>query len=104
MAAFDRRAVLRGAAATLALTLGAGLAAGRAAAADLAGITAKGFLRIAVYRDFQPWSWQQDGVLTGIDVDLGKAIAAKLGVKPDFLELTADEDVGDDLRNGVWRG
>ena len=42
--------------------------------------------------------------MKGIDVDVGAALAKQLGLKVDYLELRADDDIGDDLRNGVWRG
>lgn len=75
-----------------------------ATAAPLDKVMQKGTLRIAVYRDNPPWSWRQEGKLVGIDVDLGRAMAEKLGVKPEFMELTADENMDDDLRNAVWKG
>jgi ABC-type amino acid transport substrate-binding protein len=75
-----------------------------AIAAPLDKVMQKGSLRIAIYRDNPPWSWRRDGKLVGIDVDLGRALAEKLGVKPDFMELTADENMDDDLRNAVWKG
>lgn len=76
----------------------------RGDAAPLARVKELGVLRVAVYRDNRPWSSREDGRLSGIDVDLAEAIAAKLGVRLDAAELTADEDVSDDLRNAVWRG
>lgn len=75
-----------------------------AAAAPLDRVMQKGSLRIAVYRDNPPWSWRREGRLVGIDVDLGRALAERLGVKPEFMELTADENMDDDLRNAVWKG
>jgi ABC-type amino acid transport substrate-binding protein len=75
-----------------------------AAAAPLDKVMQKGTLRIAVYRDNPPWSWRQEGKLVGIDVDLGRALADRLGVKSEFMELTADENMDDDLRNAVWKG
>ncbi|MET0216600.1 MAG: hypothetical protein ABW205_01550 [Burkholderiales bacterium] len=60
-------------------------------------VQTKGVLRVAVYRSFAPFS---DG---GIDVDLAKALAAKLGVKPDVAAFDAGEEVSDDLRNMVGR-
>ncbi|MFN4065265.1 transporter substrate-binding domain-containing protein [Azoarcus communis] len=59
-----------------------------------------GALRIAVYADFAPWSVKGKG----IDIDIGKALAGKLGLRPEFVEFPADEDMNDDLRNMVWRG
>ena len=61
-------------------------------------------LRITVYRDYRPWSWEENGQLKGIDVDIGAALAEALGCKPDFMVLRADDNLNDDLRNGVWRG
>jgi ABC-type amino acid transport substrate-binding protein len=95
-----RRALLGavfGIAAAFALPLPAG-------ARPLRKIKDTGLLRVAVYRDFAPWSWREDGVLKGIDVEFGEALAARLGVKAELIDFMADEDVGDDLRNMVWRG
>lgn len=78
--------------------------AGGAAARGFDDITAAGELVIAVYRDFAPFSSRESGELAGIDIDLGAAIAARLGLKPVFMELTAGESVDDDLRNAVWKG
>lgn len=59
-----------------------------------------GMLRIAVYADFPPYS----GGGKGVEIELGKALAARLNLLPDIIEFVADEDMGDDLRNMVWRG
>ena len=63
-------------------------------------ILKKGTLRVAVYHDFAPFSDDDKG----IDVDLGRALAEKLGVKPDFWSFPDAEKVDDDLRNVVWKG
>ena len=63
-----------------------------------------GFLTIAVYKDFEPFAFEENGELKGIDVDIGKAIAKALKLEPRFMKLQADEDVDDDLRNAVWKG
>lgn len=57
-------------------------------------------LSIAVYNNFAPYS----DVGQGIDVDLGKALAEKLGLVPDIVGFKAGEEMGDDLRNMVWKG
>jgi polar amino acid transport system substrate-binding protein len=57
-------------------------------------------LSIAVYNNFAPYS----DVGRGIDVDLGKALAEKLGLVPDIVEFKAGEEMSDDLRNMVWKG
>jgi ABC-type amino acid transport substrate-binding protein len=73
-------------------------------AASLDTVTERGVLRFAVYRDFPPFSHRAGGTLEGADVDLAKAIGAKLGLGVEFMELTADENMDDDLRNAVWKG
>lgn len=73
-------------------------------AAPLADIRNSGVLRIGLYTDNRPWSWEAGGRPQGIDVDLAAAIAAGLGVKADIALFPADEEVSDDLRNVVWRG
>jgi ABC-type amino acid transport substrate-binding protein len=91
-----RRAVLRalGAAAV-------GVAAGaRAAEASLAAVRSRGTLVAAVYRDMPPFHDQGQG----IDVDVAAALAEALGVRLSLLPFPAGEDMGDDLRNMVWKG
>lgn len=73
-------------------------------AAPLARVKELGTLRVGLYTDNRPWSWDAAGLPTGIDVDLAKAIADALGVKSDIALFPADEEVSDDLRNVVWRG
>lgn len=57
-------------------------------------------LSIAVYNNFAPYSEARQG----IDADIGKALAAKLGLTPDIVGFKAGEDMSDDLRNMVWKG
>lgn len=59
-----------------------------------------GLLKVAVYNDFAPFS--ANG--TGIDVDLAKALASRLGMKLRLLPFKAGENLNDDLRNMVWKG
>ncbi|PAX08999.1 substrate-binding periplasmic protein [Sphingomonas lenta] len=93
-----RRAFIGGALAALALPR-------PALAASLDKVKANGVLRVAVYRDFAPWSWRDAaGKLRGIDVELAEAIARRLGVRSEVVDFMADESVDDDLRNMVWRG
>ena len=63
-----------------------------------------GFIEIAVYNDFPPYSFKQDGQPRGIDVEVGKLIARELGVEPRWFWFNADETLDDDLRNAVWKG
>ena len=73
-------------------------------AAPLAKVKELGVLRVAVYKDNRPWSWNDNGIVRGLDVDLAKALADALGVKLDIAELMAGDDMAADLRNGVWKG
>ncbi len=75
-----------------------------AQARPLDEIVESGTIIIAVYRDFPPFSYQRDGTLVGVDVDLGRLIAERLGVEVSFMPITADENMDDDLRNAVWKG
>jgi len=48
-------------------------------------VKARGTLRIACEGSYPPFNFKDDkGNLTGFDVEIGRAIAAKLGVKPEF--------------------
>jgi ABC-type amino acid transport substrate-binding protein len=73
-------------------------------AAPLEKVKALGALRVGLYADNRPWSWEDGGKPAGIDVDLAHALAEKLGVRADIALFTADEDLSDDLRNVIWRG
>ena len=67
---------------------------------DMDKIRASGKLTVAVYEDFAPFS----GKGGGIDHDLADALAKKLNLKLSLLPFPAGEDIGDDLRNMVWKG
>ena len=73
-------------------------------AATLNDIKAKGALSISLYKDFPPYSAITNGQPIGIDVDIAKAIAQKLGLESQIRLVAADENVEDDLRNNVWKG
>lgn len=64
----------------------------------------KGYLRVAVYKNYAPFSYRENGRLTGIEVDLARLLAAKLEVDPLIWAITADETMSDDLRNSIWKG
>ncbi|SEB23454.1 transporter substrate-binding domain-containing protein [Variovorax sp. YR216] len=91
----SRRTVLRwiGAAG-----LGAPALVARAAALDR--IRERGVLTVALYKDMPPFHVAGKG----IDVQLAQGLADGLGVKVSMLPFNADENMGDDLRNMVWRG
>lgn len=63
-------------------------------------IQKRGRLKVAVYNNFPPYS----DAGKGIDVELGQALAAKLGLQAEIIGFMAGEDMGDDLRNMVWKG
>jgi ABC-type amino acid transport substrate-binding protein len=71
-----------------------------ARANDLEEVVKGGRISVALYKEFAPFSDEGKGV----DVDIAKALAGKLGVKLVELWFDADENMDDDLRNMVWRG
>ncbi len=77
------------------------LASGMAQAQGLERVRQKGRLRIAVYNDFEPYS---SAAGKGIDADIGRLIAERLGLTPEVVSFKADDDMNDDLRNMVWKG
>lgn len=87
-----------GAAVALALSLSHSIAL--PAHADWDKVQQSGSLKVAVYTEFAPFS-ASDG---GIDVDLGAALAKKLHLRLNLLAFPAGEELGDDLRNMVWKG
>lgn len=84
----------------LAAWLGLALCAASPARADWNKIEKSGVLKVAVYKDFAPFSDHD----AGIDVDLAEALAKKLGLRLSLLPFPAGEELGDDLRNMVWKG
>lgn len=68
--------------------------------ADMEKITQSGVLKVAVYDNLAPFSDKS----RGIDVDVAEALAKKVGLKLALLPFPADENLGDDLRNMVWKG
>ena len=61
-------------------------------------------ITVAIYSDFIPFSYQENGDAKGIDIDVAKYIAKQLAVKLKLRWMTADENVEDDLRNNLWKG
>jgi L-cystine transport system substrate-binding protein len=90
---------LRAAGAALSLACVVLLAAAPARA-DWNKIRESGHLKVAVYKDFPPFSDKG----AGIDIDLAEALSARLGLKLTLLPFPAGESMGDDLRNMVWKG
>ena len=78
---------------------------GGANASQLAKVLERGVLEIAAYRAFPPFSYKgDDGRSYGVDVDLARALAAEIGVAGAIRLVGVDENMGDDLRNNVWKG
>jgi len=94
MSCLTRRGLLAAFLSTLALTIAT------PASADLDKIRSIGTLSFAVYEDYPPWSGKKEG----LDNDLAKAIADKLGLKSSLIVFPAGENLDDDLRNMVWKG
>lgn len=60
----------------------------------LARIKAAGEIKIATEGTYAPFTYHdKDGKLTGFDIEIGEAIAKKLGVKPVFVETKWDSVV-----------
>lgn len=60
----------------------------------------RGSLSVGLYNDMPPFHVGGQG----IDVEIGRSLAAALGVNFAPLPFNADENMNDDLRNLVWRG
>jgi ABC-type amino acid transport substrate-binding protein len=67
-------------------------------------IIESGVLKVAMYKDFPPYSFTVDGEPRGVDVDLARKIAEGLGLEVQLLWITPDETLDDDLRNFIWKG
>lgn len=65
-----------------------------------ARIQARGVLSVAIYNDNPPFNVKGKG----IDAELARLLATQLGLKLNLLPFDADEKMGDDLRNMVWKG
>jgi ABC-type amino acid transport substrate-binding protein len=59
-----------------------------------------GVLRVAVYKDYAPFANADQG----IDVEVGKALAEKLGLKADVRAYPDADSIDGDLRNIIWKG
>jgi cyclohexadienyl dehydratase len=64
----------------------------------LARIKAAGTLRIGTTGDYAPFSAEQDGALSGTDIDRAESLAKRLGVTPVFMRTTWAAML-DDLRS-----
>ncbi len=75
-----------------------------AIARSLDDIKNSGEIFIAVYEDFPPYSYMENGVAKGIDIELGTKVAKSLNVKAIWNFTDFDETLSGDLRNNIWRG
>lgn len=67
-------------------------------------IQKEGVIIVAVYNNFPPYSYMKNGLVKGIDVDIAKKVAQNIGVKVKWYFTGSDENLGDDLRNVIWKG
>jgi len=67
-------------------------------------IIASGVLKVAMYENFPPYSFMDDGKPRGVDVDLANTLAKALGLSVEVLWVTPGETLDDDLRNFIWKG
>ena len=75
-----------------------------AGARPLDDVIEAGELRVIVYTDAKPFSWEEGGKVVGINSVLGRAIAKHLGVKRKIIARGAGEEVDDDIRSNIWQG
>ena len=62
-------------------------------------------LHVIVYEDNAPYSWTDtDGKVKGIDADIARAAASRMGVEANVIARIAGEEVDDDLRSNIWQG
>jgi len=95
--------LMKGAAAAAILI---GIVAVSASARPLDDVKASGQLNVVVYYDNKPFSWFEDGSDTplGVEVDMARAVAKELGLKPNIMLRVAGESADDDVRSNVWQG
>ena len=87
----NRRAILRTASALAAIALALPLVSAPAQAEDLDDIKAKGVITIGTEGVYPPYTYHDEsGRLTGYDVEVGRAVAKKLGVEAKFVETPWD--------------
>lgn len=70
----------------------------------LDAILQRGTIRVGVYRDFAPYSYEENGELKGTDVEIARLIGEGLKIKALPELRNAAEDVDADLRGHVWKG
>lgn len=74
-------------------------------ARPLDDVKASGELRVVVYEDNAPFSWTDDaGVVRGVDADIARAVAEKMGLGVNLIARIAGEKADDDIRSNIWQG
>ena len=71
---------------------------------ELDQIVDQGHMLFAVYEEYPPYSWQEGGAAKGVDVEVARVIAERIGVEPQFRFVAAAENLDADLRNNIWKG
>lgn len=67
-------------------------------------IVESGVLKVALYQDFAPYSFLQDGQPRGVDYEVATVLAASLALKLEVIWAPPGEKLDDDLRDYIWRG
>ena len=67
-------------------------------------IVEEGWIEVALYEDFPPWSFDDHGTPRGIDVDLARLIGNELGVETRIRLVQPGETLDQDMLNYVYRG
>ncbi len=75
-----------------------------AAARPLDEVVESKVLRVVLYEDNEPFSWLRDGEPAGIDVEIAKTLAQKIGVGVEIITRMQGEQLDQDLRFNVVRG
>lgn len=75
-----------------------------ATARPLDDVVKSGYIDIAVYEDFKPYSWSESGEPKGIDVDIIREVASRMKLEPRVVVRRAGETLDADLRYNIWRG
>lgn len=105
MSSFSVRSVLRGACCLALLGATFNAAAATDESDPLSRVKARGVLEVAVYDAFPPYSYKDaEGRPAGVDIDIGRALADKLGLQLKPRLFAAGENMSDDLRNNLWKG
>lgn len=71
---------------------------------DYDQVMASGYLTVAFYDDFPPYSWDEGGEAKGVDVAIAKRLADRLGIQFRSFWLPPDENLEGDLRNAIGFG